>query len=226
MKRYMRKRPTSWRYGPKTKSVFHSRMIWNPITQRHIQNNKRNRQSIIKQVLKHRQNRLVLISCSKTKAFKGQESLKAKDAYCSPLFNKSKEWAEGKGLNWAVISARHGVVWPNQEIEDYDLTLSELSKEQKKKWAEMVSSQLYIWSLDSSVENAEEEPQVIALAGKAYTEPLKKGLKSFFKEGGREITVEEPLEGLQVGQRLSKLTKENELNYSALYKATGVKRHG
>jgi hypothetical protein len=217
MNPYMRKKPSNpRRYGS----------IWNPITRRRIQNTKANRDSIIRQVLKYRQNRLVLISCSKTKAFKGEESLKAKDAYCSPLFNKSKEWAEGKGLNWAVISARHGVVWPNEEIEDYDLTLGELSKEQKSKWANMVASQLYVWSQDSSVENAEESPQVIALAGKAYTEPLKKGLKSFFAEGGQEITVEEPLEGLQVGERLSKLTKENDLNYSALYKATGVKRNG
>ena len=166
--------------------------IYNPITQRFIQNNSRNRKSITKQIRNYQNKRLVLIACSKTKSFSGDEKIVAGEAYCSPLFQKSREWAKSRGLDYAIISAKYGLVFPSEEIEDYDLMVTELSKARREQWAKDIAKRL-----------PTEKKIISVLAGKSYSVPLKKALPE-------SIVVEEPLEGLQVGERLSKLNKDNQ----------------
>ena len=178
--------------------------IYNPITKRYIQNNSTNRKSIIRQIEKANRNKLVLIACSKTKSFKNEgERIEAGDAYCSPLFQKSKQWAELRGYPYAIISAKYGLIFPDEKIQDYDLTLNELNKKQLENWKRNVAEQIEDygrWKV--GVESWEDMPRIIALAGKSYTDNLGDALEY-------RIEIEEPLKGLQVGERLSKLNEMN-----------------
>ena len=178
--------------------------IYNPITKRYIQNNSTNRKSIIRQIEKANRNKLVLIACSKTKSFKNEgERIEAGDAYCSPLFQKSKQWAELRGYPYAIISAKYGLIFPDEKIQDYDLTLNELNKKQLENWKRNVAEQIEDygrWKV--GVESWEDMPRIIALAGKSYTDNLEDALEY-------RIEIEEPLKGLQVGERLSKLNEMN-----------------
>ena len=183
--------------------------IYNPITKRYIQNTSTNRKSIIRQIEKAKRNKLVLIACSKTKSFKNEgETIVAGAAYCSPLFQKSKQWAELRGYPYAIISAKYGLIFPDEEIQDYDLTLNELNKKQLENWKKNVSKQIEeydkrAWPQDGDIlESWEDDPTIIALAGKAYTDNLQDALPYI-------IDIEEPLKGLQVGERLSKLNEMN-----------------
>jgi hypothetical protein len=66
-----------------------------------------------------------LISCSKTK---GTHRDLARHIYVSPLYRKSVMVAEGWGLSFSILSAKHGLLDPDETIEPYDLTLKGASK--------------------------------------------------------------------------------------------------
>jgi len=194
--------------------------IYNPVTENIINNTKRNRLSIQRQIGEYQSNKLVLISCTKSKAFTGsQKSMRASDAYCSPLFQKSKTFAQDRGLDYAILSAKHGLVWPNEKISDYDLTLSELSSTERQKWSEKVAQEIHRWRdknsarMNNGIKTSRRfntEGTVIALAGKSYTVPLSRGLDWYYDNFNEHpIELEEPLEGLQIGERLAELNKEN-----------------
>ena len=70
--------------------------------------------------------------------------------------------------------------------------VTELSKARREQWAKDIAKRL-----------PTEKKIISVLAGKSYSVPLKKALPE-------SIVVEEPLEGLQVGERLSKLNKDNQ----------------
>ena len=186
--------------------------IFNPITNNVIQNTSSNRKSIRNQILRERKRTLVLISCSKSKSFVGDEKKLTKDAYCSPLFLKSKQWAENRGFDYAILSAKHGILEPDEKIGDYDLTLNEITPKQKKQWASEVFrlGQRGAMQPHSSERNKIKGPDKwIILAGAAYTQPLKNHIKN--NSISWDMEIEEPLKGLQVGERLAYLKEDNTL---------------
>lgn len=124
----------------------------------------------------------ILISCSSTKL---DHAAPAKDLYTSPLFRKARELAERSGRPWMILSAKHGLLDPEQIVEPYDLALSDLRAEQRHQWAGMVRRQLSArWEGLATFE---------IYAGKLYLAAVE----------GLEYT--EPLAGLQVGERLRTL---------------------
>src|ERR1700719_800224 len=78
-----------------------------------------------------------LISCSKSKG--GHRDL-ARNMYVSPLYRKSVMLAEGWGLCFSILSAKHGLLDPDETIEPYDLTLKGASKQFKLEWAHGVDA--------------------------------------------------------------------------------------
>lgn len=61
-----------------------------------------------------------LIACSKTKL---PHRAKARDLYTGTLFGLSSRWIERNCSSWAILSAKHGVVLPDEELEPYDQAL-------------------------------------------------------------------------------------------------------
>jgi hypothetical protein len=69
-------------------------------------------------------------------------SAKAKDLYNSDLFKKRRSYAERTRKPWLILSAKHGVVEPDEEIAPYDVALSSASMSQRKEWGRQVVAQL------------------------------------------------------------------------------------
>lgn len=144
--------------------------------------------------------RIVLISCVSRK---GKTKTKAKDLYKGPLFTNSL--AYGLSLNpdkIFILSAYHHLLDLDKEIEPYDVTLSYVSPDKKKKkpnlevlskveaklWGQKVLEQL-------SKESDLKRDTFIILAGQSYIEPIRDGLS----------VIEEPLKGVTQAKRPGKL---------------------
>jgi hypothetical protein len=126
-----------------------------------------------------------LISCSKSKG--GHRDL-ARNMYVSSLYRKSVMVAEGWGLSFSILSAKHGLLDPDETIEPYDLTLKGASKQFKLEWAHKVDEQIR----GSRIRNK----YLIVLAGDDYYAPLTEA-------GTRDpLKFFAPMRGLSLGNRL------------------------
>lgn len=132
--------------------------------------------------------KLGLISCTKSKQ---DHPSKAIEMYQpSNLFNKASRYAQEHYDRIGILSAKHGLLLPDEEIEPYDLTLRNMGVKDKRKWAEKVHKELYE-KLDMKKNKA-----VYIHAGKDYREHL----TQLLEEDGVEVHV--PLEGLAFGEQL------------------------
>jgi len=100
----------------------------------------------------------------------------------SDYFCKMRAYAEATGEVWFILSAKHGLVDPDTEIEPYDAY--GLSDEQARNIANEVSQQA---------------DYVEIVAGKAYTEPLIQRLEN------KGVTVTERCGGMKIGERIQRL---------------------
>lgn len=89
--------------------------------------------------------RVGLISCCKKKL---DHAAPAQDLYQSPLFKLSKQWItkrtgeHGRCQEWAILSAKHGLVMPDQVLEPYDFSMNDMTRLEKGRWADAVHEQL------------------------------------------------------------------------------------
>jgi len=128
---------------------------------------------------------VVLVSCV---AKKRSLSIEAKDLYLSDLFEKSRLFAETYGDKWFILSAKHGLLDPNQVISPYDVTLKNMSRGERKAWAAGV-----IESLEKQV--TKNQP-IIILAGEYYRDDIEPILNK------KHYDVSVPLVGLPIGKQL------------------------
>ena len=85
---------------------------------------------------------IILISCVKTKRC---YAAKAKDLYGSkkhPLFKYRRKYAERVGCPWYVLSAKHGLLHPDEWIEPYECALKGKCRPVKCAWAERTLEQI------------------------------------------------------------------------------------
>ena len=126
---------------------------------------------------------VVLLSCVKSKR---PAKSRAENLYTSTLFRKSLAYARSLNPDYIfILSAKHGVLRMDDEIEPYEQTLNKMGVSSRKAWAEEV-----LGSLRSTVDLADD--QFIILAGNRYREFLLPHLKH----------VELPMEGLAFGKQL------------------------
>lgn len=105
--------------------------------------------------------KVTLIGCGKKKL---PHLAKAKDLYIGQLFKFSRGYAERSTPNsWAILSAKYGLLLPDDLIAPYDITLTTMSKEQRANWGALVLSKILTTFPESSFQ---------IIAGSAYTEPL------------------------------------------------------
>ncbi|MGW8178177.1 MAG: DUF6884 domain-containing protein [bacterium] len=83
--------------------------------------------------------RVGLIACCKQKL---DYPTQAQYLYQSPMFKMSMAWIRKRCDEWAILSAKHGVVLPDQVLDPYDLKLSDLDRLEQAKWAMKVQMQL------------------------------------------------------------------------------------
>lgn len=143
---------------------------------------------------------IVLIGCGKTKL---DHAAPAKDLYTGPLFRKARAWAERVGDEWAILSAKHHLVMPDQVIEPYDLCLEDLKPDYYRQWLTIANFEIVQrWPGQKSMVRGYVHlsgERFICLAGALYAAAFK---------GPTEFKVETPLQGMGVGKRLGFLSRE------------------
>lgn len=133
--------------------------------------------------------RIVLISfVSKKLPYKS----KAKDLYTSPWFKLSYKYAVSLNPDKIfILSAKYGLLNPEQEIEPYNETLNTKSTQEIKDWAQEV-----IIDLKKQTDLGKDE--FIFLAGTKYRKFLILHIKNY----------KVPMQGLTIGRQLSFLKKQ------------------
>jgi hypothetical protein len=129
---------------------------------------------------------IVLISCVSQKL---SWRAKAKDLYVSTLFKLNLEYARKLQPDAIfILSAKHGLLSLEEEIEPYEQTLNAMRAGEIKRWAERVLEQIKdIYSL--------EETEFIFLAGDKYRKYLLPHI----------VDAQVPLQGLRIGEQLRRL---------------------
>lgn len=127
-----------------------------------------------------------MISCVSQKQPK---RAKVRELYVSTLFKLNLKYAELlKPDAIYVLSAKHGLLALEDEIEPYEVTLNNMKTAEIRQWAEKVMEQL-----SSQVDL--DRTRVIFLAGDKYRRYLLPHIPSY----------EIPLQGLRIGEQLQKL---------------------
>jgi len=130
--------------------------------------------------------KIVLISCVSQKL---PHQAKAKDLYVSTLFKLNLKYASSLNPDEIyVLSAKHGLLRLEHEIEPYEQTLNNMRTAEIKEWANSVLHQL------KSVSSLKEE-EFIFLAGDKYRKYLLPHMNHALV----------PLEGLRIGEQLQRL---------------------
>jgi hypothetical protein len=73
---------------------------------------------------------------------KGSDRAIARELYTSPLFRGRRAYVEESCETWFILSARHGLVDPDTELDPYDETLKDMPRVARRKWAESVLTAL------------------------------------------------------------------------------------
>lgn len=120
----------------------------------------------------------------------------AKDLYDSALFAKSREFVEQRCDSWFILSAKYGLVEPEEIIEPYEETLNTKSRRERDEWADRV------WAMIRH--RLTPDDQVTILAGQKYRE----GLVPRMTEYGCHVDV--PMRGFGIGRQLQWLSRQLE----------------
>jgi len=133
---------------------------------------------------------IALVSCVKRKL---PHAAQARDLYTSAFFRKARDLVEASGAPWFVLSAKYGLIRPDQVIEPYDFTLNTAGTAERRAWATSVLAELL-----SAIGNRK---RVVFLAGERYREFLIEPLRQ------RGFTIEVPMDHLTRGEQLAWLSE-------------------
>ena len=148
---------------------------------------------------------IALVGCGKSKV---DFACAAKDLYTGPLFRKCRRYAELVADEWYILSAEHGLVFPDQVLAPYDRELPEIPKQYD--WATMVMGQMY-WRTSLrryAIQYLREGDyqhntvRIIFLASKKYRNRL-----VYLLGLNKAHQVEIPMESLPIGKQLAWLNQ-------------------
>jgi len=146
--------------------------------------------------------RIGLVACCSRKL---DHPAPARELYCSRLFKAAVAWLEASTRcgGWAILSAKYGLVDPDQVIEPYDLYLGSLRQCEREAWAERTRAQL--------LERYGDDTIFLVLAGWEYKQCLS-GLMvedpvAYWTRERRERGMSSRRAALGVGQIYSLLSK-------------------
>jgi hypothetical protein len=132
---------------------------------------------------------IVLIACA---AKKVSHRARAAELYVSPLFTANLRYARSLRPDAIyILSAKHGLLALDQEVEPYDLTLNTMPVAQVRAWAGHVVAQL---RGQADLQN----DRFILLAGSKYRKFIVPHLAHW----------EAPLEGMRIGEQLQWLGRQ------------------
>jgi hypothetical protein len=130
-----------------------------------------------------------LVACSSRKLGRAAT---ARELYESPLFKLSLADAERTCTAVYVMSAKHGLVHLDETIEPYDVKLGERGWRDRWQWARTL--------LDRLETLHPEQPDIAIYGGRLYVDPIR--TEAANPNARWSGAFSEPLEGLQIGERL------------------------
>jgi hypothetical protein len=133
--------------------------------------------------------RIGLVGCVKTKL---SYPARAEDLYTSPLFRGRRSFVERTCERWFILSAKYGLVDPQDVLSPYEQTLKTSSEAERRAWSRGVLDDLER-RLDSFRGH-----QFEIHAGAEYRDH---GLVEGLLSGEAEVTI--PTHGLSFGQQLA-----------------------
>jgi cytoplasmic iron level regulating protein YaaA (DUF328/UPF0246 family) len=139
--------------------------------------------------------KIILIACVSKKADK---KTKAKDLYISSLFKSSLAYAYKQNPDRIfILSALYHLLDLDKEIEPYNVTLSNVSKDKRKAGLKILStSEKKEWGKEVIKQLSEKtdlkNDNFIILAGQEYIKPIIENISQFTN----------PLKGLRQGERV------------------------
>lgn len=120
---------------------------------------------------------VVLVSCA---AKKLEQPSKAKDLYTkSRWFSALRSYAEATGKPWKILSAKYGLLYPEDVVEPYNHSLKDKTPPERREWGYHVLTQISGHGITGG--------RIQVLAGEDYRRHLVPMLKA------RGFTVDEPL---------------------------------
>lgn len=134
---------------------------------------------------------IVIIGCGKAKL---ATKAPARDLYTGSLFATRRRYAESRASLWFVVSAKHGLLSPDEVISPYDQVLSDLLEVDRAAWAVGVVGQL-LDELDDHVRLRDVAVEIHS--GTDYADPLHDVMVAV---GMRPVL---PLRGLGIGEQLA-----------------------
>jgi uncharacterized protein DUF6884/GIY-YIG catalytic domain-containing protein len=131
--------------------------------------------------------RVVLVGCSSSKA---PTARPAAELFTGAAFTKARELARSSGASWYVLSAKFGLLNPDEVVAPYDMYLADQQAPYRTAWGAWVVAQLAArHDLSGTV--------IEVHAGRAYCDPLRAPLAAV------GATLNEALAGLGLGERLA-----------------------
>jgi hypothetical protein len=131
--------------------------------------------------------RIILVGCSGSKAASARP---AAELFTGAAFRKARDLARRARSPWYVLSAKFGLLHPDEVIAPYDVYLPDRSSRYRHAWGSWVVAQLS--------ERHELRGLIVEVhAGRGYCEPIEMPLT----DAG--ATVHQPLAGLRQGERLA-----------------------
>ena len=127
---------------------------------------------------KYRGTTVVLVGCSKQKL---SQEAPAKDLYQGALFKLARAYAESWELDWAILSALHGLVLPEAVLAPYDHELPTRQRDLES-WSGCVAG---------AVADMFPGAHLVVLASARYCSLLR----------ARRFDAETPLSGLGIGKQ-------------------------
>jgi cytoplasmic iron level regulating protein YaaA (DUF328/UPF0246 family) len=126
-----------------------------------------------------------LVSCVSAKAAAPSP---AKSLYVSAWFQKARKFVEARSQPWYILSAKYGLVRPDDLIAPYEQTLNAMGITDRRTWARNVTA-----ALQNVLQPGD---RAIFLAGMRYREFVVPALVQ------RGVHAEVPMEGLAIGRQL------------------------
>lgn len=84
-------------------------------------------------------NSVAVISCGRRKNnFRTQ----AKNLYTGNLFIAARKFCECNYSDWIILSAKYGVLFPEQMVEPYDLFIDDFTEDEKINWSNTVANKI------------------------------------------------------------------------------------
>ena len=133
---------------------------------------------------------IALVACVSKKRV---TSLPARDLYISDWFLKASAYADQISDQWFILSAKYGLLDPEDVIGPYDEALNKMPVKARRSWSKEVLVDL--------IPRLNQGDQIVFLAGLKYREYLIDPLLA------RGFHIEIPMEGLRIGEQLRWLSK-------------------